>query len=981
MKKLVLFTLTLTIVLAAGAAADDLYKVTLHSSTDAEILKAIDADIILRVQTRYVILADEAASNALQQSGLDTELLASDVRRDQLAIDGRHDRKNAERFEVLYEEGNYRLLLAGLDRLTMEGRPVEAYPVPDRYVKVEYNPPVADPLPEVSTATLDEIDDLVAEISQDSLESYVLALQDFYVRLPDTDPAHDARDWLADKFAEFGYDSVVVDTFVGEQIWSYTPCLCYNVMAYKVGTTLPDQKIIIGGHWDAVPESPGADDNASGTAAVLEMARVLKDIETSMTIIFIALDAEEAGLLGAYHYAGGAAARHEDIVLMINSDMIAHLTNTNRANIYVGSTLAYASVWADMASAYGGITITDFLSGGSSDQRAFWEAGYNAMFVQEDIFSPNWHDPTDSTVYMNFDYMTRMVRATAATAYTVDQHLPPIWITSVQEPGDGHSQLVNWQPINESVVSYYLVHWARADNLTESYYSMQPPTESSYLIQGLTEGVEYRYFVSAHDSEGNTSLTHHYAYSTPSSVPAAPENVTALPLRDAIRVQWAVANEELDFDHCSIVRDGDIVASVTSGNYYIDDDPALGTDLHYYYVVAVDTDNNQSDTVGIPPAWMKAATLQPDRILAVNRTSIRSIDFVDEQETGAFMREALEGYNYDYYSDTVATTKPWLEEQLDLIDMVDYGVIIVGAEAGRVDDIGVSPDVNGILDTLAYYMSIGGKVIIFGRWGHLDERDTVDYTSTLETYDDAYHDYFHIDYRVRMTTVLESATATVLSDFVGARSRDRAYPHLPWDSAATLAHATAQAFPITNVSGIPCGSFAELTSDEPEVIYTYDCSRECRHSKGRPAGWRYLGSDYQYFYFNLPLSCLERSAAKTALRQAVDDLMAAPPVDSKGNDGENVPNAFELSQNYPNPFNPTTEIVYSLPARAQVSLSIYNVLGQRVRRLVDEVQPAGRHTVSWDGTGDNGEMLATGIYLYQLKAGDLKASKKMLLLK
>lgn len=980
MKKLILIS-TLTVCLAATAAADDLYKVILHSSADAEMLKAINADVILRVQNGYVILADEAASNSLQESGLDAELLASDVRRDQLAIDGRHDRKNAERFEVLYEEGNYRLLLAGLDRLTMEGQPADAYPVPDRYVKIEYKPLVTEPHPEVSTAILGEIDDLVAEIKQDSLESYVLALQDFFVRLPNTDPAHAARDWIADKFSEFGYDSVLVDTFVGAQIPSYTPCLCYNVMAYKVGTTLPDHKIIIGGHWDAVPNSPGADDNASGTAAVLEMARVLKDIETSMTIIFIALDAEEAGLLGAHHYADAAAARNEDIVVMINSDMIAHLTNTNRANVYTAYTYGYADLWADMAATHGGIDITDVLvGGGSSDQRAFWDAGYHAIFVQEDLFSPNWHDPTDIADSMNFDYMTRMVRATAATAYTVDRYLPPIRITSIQEPGDGQSQLVNWQPLDESLVDFYRVGWA--PTATGNVHFMDvPATESSYLVEGLTEGAEYIFHVQAYDFFGETSLAIHYVYGTPCSIPIAPEDVTAMPIRDAIRVQWAVANEELDFDHCSVIRDGDIIAEVTSGNYYVDDDPTLGSDLHYYYVIAVDTDDNHSDTVGTPPAWMRAALLDPDRILAVNRTSVRSIDFVDEKGTGAFMREALDGYTFDYYSDTMATVKPNDPVQLDLIDMIDYGMMIIGTEAAIYDDIGVSPQENGILDTLAYYMSIGGKVIIFGRWGELGEPDTVDYLTTPVSHDDAYRDYFHIDFRV-LTSTLWNYTPTVqYCDLVGAHSSMSGYPDLIWDSVATVAHSTSQQLPITATPGIPCATFAHLSSAEPQTLYTYDSRYDDPFCEGMPVAWRYLGPDYAYVYFDIPLSFFERSGAVYALRKAVDDLMDLSTDIEATTTADNLPGSCMLSQNYPNPFNPNTEIVYSIPKSGHVSLSIYNVLGQRVRTLVDREKPAGMHRVTWDGTGDNGDMVATGIYLYQLRTGERTVSKKMLLLK
>ena len=97
--------------------------------------------------------------------------------------------------------------------------------------------------------------------------------------------------------------------------------------------------------------------------------------------------------------------------------------------------------------------------------------------------------------------------------------------------------------------------------------------------------------------------------------------------------------------------------------------------------------------------------------------------------------------------------------------------------------------------------------------------------------------------------------------------------------------------------------------------------------------------------------------------------------------GDVLPYRFELSQNYPNPFNPVTTIEYSLPTRSHVSIQIYNVLGQKVRTLVDREQAAGSYTITWDGTTTSGQPAATGVYLYHYQAGDHVETKKMLLLK
>ena len=93
------------------------------------------------------------------------------------------------------------------------------------------------------------------------------------------------------------------------------------------------------------------------------------------------------------------------------------------------------------------------------------------------------------------------------------------------------------------------------------------------------------------------------------------------------------------------------------------------------------------------------------------------------------------------------------------------------------------------------------------------------------------------------------------------------------------------------------------------------------------------------------------------------------------------PNQFALSQNYPNPFNPTCEISYALPTDCQVTLIIYNLIGQKVRVLVDEYQDAGHKSVRWDGTDDQGREVTSGVYFYRIQAADFEDTKKMILVK
>ena len=94
-----------------------------------------------------------------------------------------------------------------------------------------------------------------------------------------------------------------------------------------------------------------------------------------------------------------------------------------------------------------------------------------------------------------------------------------------------------------------------------------------------------------------------------------------------------------------------------------------------------------------------------------------------------------------------------------------------------------------------------------------------------------------------------------------------------------------------------------------------------------------------------------------------------------------VPGVFALHQNYPNPFNPKTEIRFDLPEATVVDISIYNLMGQKVKTLANKEVSPGYHVMQWDGTNDRGGMVSTGMYFYTLNTEKFHAMRKMLFLK
>jgi hypothetical protein len=116
--------------------------------------------------------------------------------------------------------------------------------------------------------------------------------------------------------------------------------------------------------------------------------------------------------------------------------------------------------------------------------------------------------------------------------------------------------------------------------------------------------------------------------------------------------------------------------------------------------------------------------------------------------------------------------------------------------------------------------------------------------------------------------------------------------------------------------------------------------------------------------------------------QVVKDVVGwmQNPTNSDITEGE-VPNAYSLSQNFPNPFNPTTTIKFGLREKGLVTLKIYNVAGQLVKTLVNEVRDAGNYEITWDGSNNHDLKVASGVYFYKMNTKNFKETKKMVLLR
>ncbi len=213
-----------------------------------------------------------------------------------------------------------------------------------------------------------------------------------------------------------------------------------NVYAVQPGVLYPNQKYIICAHYDDMPSgslAPGADDNASGTAGVLEAARIFSQYQSDYTIIYALWDEEEQGLVGSAYYALQAYNSGDSIKGVINMDMIAwDSNNDNVAEIHTSSVANSIQLKNQMVSVNTDYNLGANLSiinpgTGASDHASFWNRGYGAILLIENYyggdFNAYYHTINDLLQHFNLNYylkLSRLTLGTAATLANLDEIVP-----------------------------------------------------------------------------------------------------------------------------------------------------------------------------------------------------------------------------------------------------------------------------------------------------------------------------------------------------------------------------------------------------------------------------------------------------------------------------------------------------------------------------------------------------------------------------
>jgi len=352
----------------------------------------------------------------------------------------------------------------------------------------------------------------VNQVSATRIEADVVTLVNFGTRRHGQQGEVNAQNWLKTQFENMGYSVSLFDYDFGADV----------VVAEMRGSVNPEKLVILGAHYDSInyagstAPAPGADDDGSGTAGILEVARILAGSDFQNTIQFCAFSGEESGLLGSEAYASYLDNNNIDVIGMVQLDMTAY-----RAN---GDTRSVDFITNDTSASLNAFSMSCFeayvpslpvksgpMSGGTSDHRSFFQHGYPAIFPFEDIdqYSPYIHGANDTIGTSANDFVLAELITKGALATIAELAAPPS-LTMAHVPLTDTQNETGPYPVIATIagqtagigVAAAELHWQlEGGNWNTS--AMVPTSgvdEWSGAIPGQISPARVRYYITATDS-------------------------------------------------------------------------------------------------------------------------------------------------------------------------------------------------------------------------------------------------------------------------------------------------------------------------------------------------------------------------------------------------------------------------------------------------------------------------------------------------
>ena len=800
------------------------------------------------------------------------------------------------------------------------------------------------------------VDAVVADCSQAAYVARWQVLDDFETRYYNRAGNEAASQWMYDEFVSFGLTAEFHE-------YNHNGTR-RNVVGTLPGLVHPDQVVYITGHFDSISEdydhAPGADDNASGTTAFLEAARVLSQYAFEYTIKFAGFNSEEQGLIGSAAYVAHIASQGENVVGCINLDMIAYrgtdpappdlilYTNTasqDIAHLYEDACLEYFP--NDLEP----IVLVEAIS--ASDHASFWNHGYQAILAIEEEawggdFCPWYHTSQDRIEQYPQDYPTHCATAAIAAAAQLAAPMQPDtpYLTMesfiIDDDATGASQ-GNGNGVPEYGETIELT-------ITLGNLGQQDGTGISGLL-GCDD--EFVTLLTAEASFGTIpafggtgSNTTPFVFSISADVPDLHELAFSLTVN--------APPEELDLAMTAYAPDlrvVDLTIDDTAGGNG-NGIPEAGEDLVVGLTVA------NAGSVSAPEV---NASLDGGAFLTTDPTP---------QGLGTLEPDGVAGADFAV---SVAAEAPELYSSrlwLTLLDAAGYD---------RIEEV-----LFNIGDLFADDIEDGG-----GSWDHYAGGTGFGDEWHVDTYRN--HTYGGnqawkcggagaADYGNLLYAVLESSPFTLPAGstltfwhWIDAETSS-AYPEYAYDGG--LVEISIDGGPwetLTPEGGYPHlvregGTPGPFDAETPIYSGSHDWAPAVFDLSG------YEGSARVRFAFG-------SDGAATEEGWYIDDLQLILPTSEVGADPAPQVRRLHLSPAQPNPARTGTTVRLSLPTAQQTQVRVFDLAGRLVQTLHDGMIERGDHAFAWEGRGADGHRADPGVYFIRVQTEGTEQSTRVFLIR
>ncbi len=363
-----------------------------------------------------------------------------------------------------------------------------------------------------------DLSDLVARVSLERLRADILALQNFQTRYTTTPQCWAAGDFILERFSQLGL-SAEADPFVFEGVHESR-----NIVSVIPGMRNPEKIVLACAHYDSTSRNPfvwapGADDNASGTAAILELARILAEEKFDFSIVLLCVSAEEQGLYGSDHYARQARSDGDEIIAVVNLDMIAYPGSKQRELDVIANRQSewLADRFIAVAQPHVALHLDKVVDASLtwSDHSSFWDQGFAALCGIEDSDNPNYHRDSDTLETLDLFFATEVVQASLAAVAEMAQ-LESNSAAAVPTGLKAQSQIswslyhhikttyLSWQANLEPIAGYHVYRAEQSHGLYQRLTS-QPITVTNFKDPFLDPDRTYFYVLTAVDDQGRQS--------------------------------------------------------------------------------------------------------------------------------------------------------------------------------------------------------------------------------------------------------------------------------------------------------------------------------------------------------------------------------------------------------------------------------------------------------------------------------------------